>query len=87
MTYPTAPHSGEDLLAGLDPEQRAVATALHGPVCVLAGGETATTQLEYLKNPRLPFRHARGAQGDDRVRHGELGRVRGVGPVVLADPE
>ncbi|MFD0856156.1 hypothetical protein ACFQ07_28210, partial [Actinomadura adrarensis] len=27
----------EDVLAGLDPEQRAVAEAVQGPVCVLAG--------------------------------------------------
>jgi len=44
MTNPIAPHSGEDLLAGLDPEQRAVATALHGPVCVLAGAGTGKTR-------------------------------------------
>ena len=33
----------EQLLDGLDPEQRAVATALHGPVCVLAGAGTGKT--------------------------------------------
>jgi DNA helicase-2/ATP-dependent DNA helicase PcrA len=44
MTDPTAPHSGEGLLAGLDPEQRAVATALQGPVCVLAGAGTGKTR-------------------------------------------
>ncbi|MEE1784861.1 ATP-dependent DNA helicase UvrD2 [Streptomyces sp. SP17BM10] len=32
------------MLAGLDPEQRAVATALHGPVCVLAGAGTGKTR-------------------------------------------
>ncbi|MEE1826973.1 ATP-dependent DNA helicase UvrD2 [Streptomyces sp. BE20] len=32
------------VLAGLDPEQRAVATALHGPVCVLAGAGTGKTR-------------------------------------------
>ncbi|WP_104818217.1 ATP-dependent DNA helicase UvrD2 [Kitasatospora sp. MMS16-BH015] len=37
--------SGADaVLAGLDPEQRAVATALHGPVCVLAGAGTGKTR-------------------------------------------
>jgi DNA helicase-2/ATP-dependent DNA helicase PcrA len=34
----------EAVLAGLDPEQRAVATALHGPVCVLAGAGTGKTR-------------------------------------------
>lgn len=34
----------EVLLSGLDPEQRAVATALHGPVCVLAGAGTGKTR-------------------------------------------
>jgi DNA helicase-2/ATP-dependent DNA helicase PcrA len=32
------------VLAALDPEQRAVATALHGPVCVLAGAGTGKTR-------------------------------------------
>ncbi|WP_370078387.1 ATP-dependent DNA helicase UvrD2 [Streptacidiphilus sp. MAP12-16] len=32
------------MLAGLDPEQRAVATALSGPVCVLAGAGTGKTR-------------------------------------------
>jgi DNA helicase-2/ATP-dependent DNA helicase PcrA len=32
------------VLEGLDPEQRAVATALHGPVCVLAGAGTGKTR-------------------------------------------
>ncbi|MGA5818935.1 ATP-dependent DNA helicase UvrD2 [Kitasatospora sp. NPDC094028] len=39
------PATGPDaVLAGLDPEQRAVATALHGPVCVLAGAGTGKTR-------------------------------------------
>lgn len=33
-----------DVLAGLDPEQRAVATAPRGPVCVLAGAGTGKTR-------------------------------------------
>ncbi|RHA44170.1 ATP-dependent helicase [Cellulomonas rhizosphaerae] len=36
--------SADDLLAALDPEQRAVATALRGPVCVLAGAGTGKTR-------------------------------------------
>ncbi|HEY0117375.1 MAG TPA: ATP-dependent DNA helicase UvrD2 [Cellulomonas sp.] len=34
----------DDLLDALDPEQRAVATALNGPVCVLAGAGTGKTR-------------------------------------------
>ncbi|MEW2287215.1 ATP-dependent DNA helicase UvrD2 [Streptomyces sp. NPDC047841] len=40
-----APPSGADaVLEGLDPEQREVATSLHGPVCVLAGAGTGKTR-------------------------------------------
>ncbi|WP_193365928.1 MULTISPECIES: ATP-dependent DNA helicase UvrD2 [Kitasatospora] len=38
------PTGADAVLAGLDPEQRAVATALHGPVCVLAGAGTGKTR-------------------------------------------
>ena len=34
----------ELLLAALDPEQREVATALHGPVAVIAGAGTGKTR-------------------------------------------
>ncbi|MEU5466489.1 ATP-dependent helicase [Kocuria salsicia] len=34
----------ERILGGLDPEQRAVATTLHGPVCVRAGAGTGKTR-------------------------------------------
>ena len=37
-------HTADDLLAGLDPEQREVATALRGPVCVVAGAGTGKTR-------------------------------------------
>ncbi|NTV40623.1 MAG: ATP-dependent helicase, partial [Demequinaceae bacterium] len=36
--------SADELLDALDPEQREVATALHGPVCVLAGAGTGKTR-------------------------------------------
>ncbi|MEZ0091037.1 ATP-dependent DNA helicase UvrD2 [Streptacidiphilus sp. EB129] len=39
-----APRDADEVLAGLDPEQRAVATALSGPVCVLAGAGTGKTR-------------------------------------------
>ncbi|WP_370447605.1 ATP-dependent DNA helicase UvrD2 [Kitasatospora sp. SolWspMP-SS2h] len=42
--YGHAPAGADAVLAGLDPEQRAVATALHGPVCVLAGAGTGKTR-------------------------------------------
>ncbi|WP_037573078.1 ATP-dependent DNA helicase UvrD2 [Phaeacidiphilus oryzae] len=38
------PRDADEVLAGLDPEQREVATALHGPVCVLAGAGTGKTR-------------------------------------------
>ncbi|MFC5908497.1 ATP-dependent helicase, partial [Streptacidiphilus monticola] len=38
------PRDADAVLAALDPEQRAVATALHGPVCVLAGAGTGKTR-------------------------------------------
>lgn len=38
------PGSAEAVLDGLDPEQREVATALGGPVCVLAGAGTGKTR-------------------------------------------
>ncbi|WP_181442624.1 ATP-dependent DNA helicase UvrD2 [Streptomyces tateyamensis] len=42
--YGARPSDPDAVLAGLDPEQRAVATALHGPVCVLAGAGTGKTR-------------------------------------------
>lgn len=36
--------SPDEILAALDPEQREVATTLHGPVCVLAGAGTGKTR-------------------------------------------
>ncbi|MEV6651352.1 ATP-dependent DNA helicase UvrD2 [Streptomyces sp. NPDC051219] len=43
-SFPQVPDSPDAVLAGLDPEQREVATALHGPVCVLAGAGTGKTR-------------------------------------------
>ena len=34
----------DEILRGLDPEQRRAATALHGPVCILAGAGTGKTR-------------------------------------------
>ncbi|KAB1981836.1 ATP-dependent DNA helicase UvrD2 [Streptomyces triticiradicis] len=42
--FPRVPDTADAVLDGLDPEQRAVATALHGPVCVLAGAGTGKTR-------------------------------------------
>lgn len=38
------PPTADAVLHGLDPEQRQVATALRGPVCVLAGAGTGKTR-------------------------------------------
>ncbi|WP_322741032.1 ATP-dependent DNA helicase UvrD2 [Streptomyces hygroscopicus] len=42
--YSALPSGADAVLEGLDPEQREVATALHGPVCVLAGAGTGKTR-------------------------------------------
>ncbi|MFI6641407.1 ATP-dependent DNA helicase UvrD2 [Streptomyces sp. NPDC050504] len=42
--FPQVPESADAVLDGLDPEQREVATALSGPVCVLAGAGTGKTR-------------------------------------------
>ncbi|WP_199819825.1 ATP-dependent DNA helicase UvrD2 [Streptomyces sp. NRRL S-118] len=42
--FPQVPPTADAVLDGLDPEQREVATALHGPVCVLAGAGTGKTR-------------------------------------------
>ncbi|MEU9096998.1 ATP-dependent DNA helicase UvrD2 [Streptomyces sp. NPDC048361] len=42
--FPQVPESADAVLDGLDPEQREAATALTGPVCVLAGAGTGKTR-------------------------------------------
>lgn len=42
--YAATPRDADAVLEGLDPEQREVATALHGAVCVLAGAGTGKTR-------------------------------------------
>ncbi|MGX2994671.1 ATP-dependent DNA helicase UvrD2 [Streptomyces sp. JNUCC 64] len=42
--FPEPPRGADAVLDGLDPEQRAVATSLRGPVCVLAGAGTGKTR-------------------------------------------
>ncbi|MFD4567785.1 ATP-dependent DNA helicase UvrD2 [Streptomyces sp. NPDC058467] len=42
--FPQVPDTADAVLDGLDPEQREVATALHGAVCVLAGAGTGKTR-------------------------------------------
>lgn len=42
--FPQVPETADAVLSGLDPEQREVATSLHGPVCVLAGAGTGKTR-------------------------------------------
>jgi DNA helicase-2/ATP-dependent DNA helicase PcrA len=81
--------SPDDVLAALDPEQRVVATALQGPVCVLAGAGTGKTRaithrlaygvLSGTWNPRsvLAVTFTARAAGEMRGRLRELG-VAGV---------
>ncbi|MFJ4869367.1 ATP-dependent DNA helicase UvrD2 [Streptomyces sp. NPDC088757] len=42
--FPRVPETADAVLDGLDPEQREVALALSGPVCVLAGAGTGKTR-------------------------------------------
>ncbi|GHA73082.1 ATP-dependent DNA helicase UvrD2 [Streptomyces termitum] len=42
--FPRVPETADAVLEGLDPEQREVALALRGPVCVLAGAGTGKTR-------------------------------------------
>src|SRR3977135_1612088 len=75
----------DELLAALDPEQRAVALARSGPVCVLAGAGTGKTRAI---THRIAYAVARGAVNPAHVlaltftvrAAGELrGRLRALG--------
>ncbi|NIZ91477.1 ATP-dependent DNA helicase UvrD2 [Kineococcus rubinsiae] len=84
----TAP-SADSVLAGLDPEQRQVATTLDGPVCVLAGAGTGKTRAithriaygvhsgAYVPNRVLAVTFTARAAGEMRTRLRDLG-VAGV---------
>ena len=73
------------LLDALDPEQRAVAEALHGPVCVLAGAGTGKTRAityriaygvatgEYIPSQVLAVTFTQRAAGELRGRLRQLG--------------
>ncbi|NUR26265.1 MAG: ATP-dependent helicase, partial [Catenulispora sp.] len=73
------------LLDALDPEQRAVAEALHGPVCVLAGAGTGKTRAityriaygvgtgEYIPSQVLAVTFTQRAAGEMRGRLRQLG--------------
>lgn len=75
----------EDILAGLDPEQREIAESLRGPVAVLAGAGTGKTRAI---THRIAYGVRTGVYAPDRVlavtftrkAAGELqGRLRGLG--------
>jgi len=81
----TAGHDPESVLAALDPEQRQVALAARGPVCVLAGAGTGKTRavahriayagLTGVMNPGhvLALTFTTRAAGELRARLAELG--------------
>ncbi|MDO9397977.1 MAG: ATP-dependent helicase [Herbiconiux sp.] len=60
MTAPTA----DELLAGLDPEQRVAARSLLGPVCILAGAGTGKTRAI---THRIAYGVATGVYSPNRV--------------------
>ena len=84
----------EALLDALDPEQRAVATALTGPVAVIAGAGTGKTRAithriaygvatgAYNPTSVLAVTFTTRAAGELRGRLQQLGRPRGPGPDV-----
>ena len=86
LTHPgSGPVPAAALLDALDPEQRAVAEALHGPVCVLAGAGTGKTRAityriaygvatgEYIPSQVLAVTFTQRAAGEMRGRLRQLG--------------
>ncbi|WP_194891081.1 ATP-dependent DNA helicase UvrD2 [Catenulispora pinisilvae] len=81
----SGPVAAGGLLEQLDPEQRAVAEALHGPVCVLAGAGTGKTRAityriaygvatgEYIPSQVLAVTFTQRAAGEMRGRLRQLG--------------
>ena len=74
-------------LDGVGHARKHMDTRRREPVGVLARQGAATAQFDDRQHPPVPFGFPVGTERDDGIGDGELGRIAGVGAVVLTDPE